>query len=239
MTDRLPEHVAIIMDGNGRWAQANGKARFSGHRVGAKTTFNIIEASQQLGIKVLSLYAFSTENFNRPSTEVKFLHSLMAVSLRIHVRKLIKEGVVVKVIGDRSRLPRFLASHIERVEQLTAHNTGMVLQLCMSYSGRYDIVNATKLIAQKVLAGEVQVEDIDEALIGSQMQSHPLADPDLLIRTGNETRISNYFLWQAAYSEFYFTEKMWPEFSVEDYKEALATYANRTRRFGKTNEQVK
>ena len=235
---QLPEHVAIIMDGNGRWARQQGKPRQLGHRAGANATKAIIEESARTGINILTLFAFSSENWSRPEKEISFLMDLFLRSLDREVRTLEEQNLQFRVIGDRSGLPAKLVEKIEDAERLTATNSGMVLQLAVSYGGRWDIVNAARKLAGQVAAGEASVDEIDEAKFSGLLAFPDLSDVDLYIRTGGELRISNFILWQAAYAELYFTDVLWPDFSPQEYHKALDDYARRQRRFGMTGEQL-
>lgn len=233
---RLPQHIAMIMDGNGRWAQARGLHRTAGHSQGVETVKRITEECARLGVKYLTLYTFSTENWNRPSAEVAALMQLLLDRLLEDV--FMKNNVRLRVIGDMARLPEDVRQHLENVCEHTAPNTGMTLVLAISYSSRWELTDAMQRIAQKVSLGEVKPEEVDEELINQHLQTHFMPEPDLLIRTGGEYRISNYLLWQCAYSEFYFTPVFWPDFLEEELHKAIVDFQQRQRRFGKTGEQV-
>lgn len=233
---RIPRHIAIIMDGNGRWAKARGLDRTMGHQEGAATVRNITEAASDLGVKYLTLYTFSTENWNRPAPEVEALMALIIESLEEEL--FLKNNVRMRVIGDRGRLPDFVRKSLERCENNTARNTGMTMVLALSYSSKWEITEAVRTLAAKAAKGEIKPEEIDENAISETLATHFMPDPKLLIRTGGECRLSNYLLWQSAYSELYFTDTFWPDFNPDCLKQAIADYQNRERRFGKTSEQV-
>ncbi len=237
--ERLPEHIAVIMDGNGRWAKEKGKMRVFGHQHGVDAVRNTTEACAELGVKYLTLYAFSTENWNRSSFEVDALMSLLANALKNELKTLNDNNIRLNAIGDLSRLPKSQYDALMYAIDNTKNNTRMMLTLCLSYSGRWELVQAMKKIAMEAQNGSIKPEQIDEALVSSHLATAAMPDPDLLIRTSGEERISNYLLWQIAYSELYFTKKYWPDFSKEDLYEAIINYQNRERRFGKTSEQIK
>ena len=236
--ERLPRHVAIIMDGNGRWARKQGQQRSWGHRNGVTTVHDITEAASDLGIAYLTLYTFSTENWNRPQEEVNMLMHLIVSSIEEQTPELIRKRVRLRVIGDMSRVPDFARERLERCIADTSAGDGMVLTLAISYSSRWEIVQACRNIAARVAAGEVTPDGIDEAMLSGAMATADMPDPDLLIRTGGDIRVSNYLLWQIAYSELVFSQKYWPEFTVEDFEAAIVEYQGRQRRYGKTGEQV-
>ena len=237
--ERLPEHIAVIMDGNGRWAKQQGKMRVFGHQHGVEAVRSTTEACAELGVKYLTLYAFSTENWNRSSFEVDALMSLLANALKNELKTLNDNNIRLNAIGDLKRLPKSQYDALMYAIDNTKNNTRMTLTLCLSYSGRWELVQAVKNIATEVTNGTITPEQIDEALISNHLATADMPDPDLLIRTSGEERISNYLLWQIAYSELYFTTKYWPDFSKEDLYEAIINYQNRERRFGKTSEQIK
>ncbi len=237
--ERLPEHIAVIMDGNGRWAKQQGKMRIFGHQHGVDAVRNTSEACAELGVKYLTLYAFSTENWNRSSLEIDALMSLLATALKNELKTLNDNNIRLNAIGDLKRLPKSQYNALMYVIDNTKNNTRMTLTLCLSYSGRWEFTEAVKTIASKVKDGSINIENIDETLISNNLATAGMPDPDLLIRTSGEERISNYLLWQIAYSELYFTEKYWPDFSKEDLYKAIINYQNRERRFGKTSEQIK
>lgn len=236
--ERMPRHVAIVMDGNGRWAKQRGLKRMFGHRQGADTVHNITVAAAEMGIEYLTLYAFSTENWNRPKEEVDALMSLLIDTIAKETPTLMKNNVQLLTIGDTARLPEATRNKwLECIEQ-TSHNTGLKMVVALSYSARWEIIEATRRAAELVQQGQLRVEDINEQTISSLLTTSGMPDPDLLIRTSGELRISNFLLWQIAYSELYFTDRLWPDFTVEDFYEAIFNYQHRERRFGKTSEQV-
>ena len=236
---RLPRHVAVIMDGNGRWAKSRNLDRTEGHVEGVNTVRKITEIASEIGIEYLTLYTFSTENWNRPKYEVDALMNLIVVAIERETPDLIKNNVRLTAIGDWSRMPAFACERLRKCIDDTSHCTGLTLVLALSYSARWEIVDAVKRLAQAVAEGTVKADDINESVIASNLTTGNIPDPDLLIRTGGEMRISNFLLWQIAYSELYFTEKYWPDFSKDDFVEAILDYQRRERRFGKTSEQVK
>lgn len=235
--ERLPQHIAIIMDGNGRWAQARNLHRTAGHSQGVDTVTRITEECARLGVKYLTLYTFSTENWNRPTVEVTALMQLILDRLLEDV--FMKNNVRLRVIGDMSRLPEAVYNHLMEICKHTEKNDHMTLVLAISYSSRWELTDAMQQIAQKVSRGEMKAEEVCEQTINQHLQTSFMPDPDLLIRTGGEFRISNYLLWQCAYSEFYFTPLFWPDFLEEELYRAIVDYQQRERRFGKTGEQVK
>ena len=234
--ERIPQHVAIIMDGNGRWAKQRGYDRSFGHQAGAQTVHTIAEESAKLGIKFLTLYTFSTENWNRPSDEVGALMSLLFDS--IEEETFMKNNISFRIIGDIEKLPANVSSRLEECIKNTAKNTGMCLVLALSYSSHWELTEAMKAIARKVKEGEIQPEEITDNCISQHLTTNFMPDPDLLIRTGGEIRLSNYLLWQSAYSELYFCETFWPDFNKEELLKAIYDYQSRERRFGKTSEQI-
>lgn len=234
---RIPTHVAIIMDGNGRWAQKHGKPRNFGHQQGVETVKDITEEAVRLGIKYLTLYTFSTENWNRPSEEVAALMGLILSSLEEELFR--KNNVRFRVIGDTSRLPEDVQKKIEACIAHTANNDKMTMVVALSYSSKWEITHAVKKISEQVKNGFLTPEEITEDTIRKNLQTSFMPDPDLLIRTGGELRLSNYLLWQCAYSELYFCSTYWPDFHKENFREAIANYQSRERRFGKTGEQIK
>ena len=237
-TDRLPEHVAIIMDGNGRWAKKQGLARVFGHQKGVETVHEITTAAAELGLKYLTLYTFSTENWNRPKEEVDAIMTLLVDTIAKERPTLMKNNVRLLTIGDTNRLPDEARKKYLQLIDDTAGNTGLSLVLALSYSSRWEITEAMKRIAHKVESGEMKADDITEQTLTDNMTTACIPDPDLLIRTSGEYRISNFLLWQLAYSEMYFTDCYWPEFTREESYKALVDYAQRERRFGKTSEQI-
>ncbi|MFT7229930.1 MAG: undecaprenyl diphosphate synthase [Bacteroidia bacterium] len=236
--DRLPKHIAIIMDGNGRWAKEKGKFRIFGHQNGVKAVREVSEGCAELGIECLTLYAFSTENWNRPKIEVNALMTLLVKTIKGETATLMKNGIKLDAIGDRSTLPKNCLSELDEAIEVTKDNTGMTLILALSYSAKWDIVNATKIIAQKAKNGEIAPEEIDEELINQTLTTYKYPHPELMIRTSGELRISNFLLWEIAYSELYFTAVLWPDYRKEHLYEAIIDYQSRERRFGKTSEQL-
>ena len=236
--ERIPRHVAIIMDGNGRWAKREGLARMFGHRKGVETVHRITEAAAELGIGYLTLYTFSTENWNRPKEEVDALMALLVDTIAKETPTLMKNNIRLETIGDLSRLPEQTRNKFIGCIQETSNNTGLTLVIALSYSARWEIIRATQMMAAAVQAGQLLVEDINEETISSFMTTRNMPDPDLLIRTSGELRISNFLLWQLAYSELYFTDCLWPEFTEEEFYHAIVDYQHRERRFGKTSEQI-
>jgi undecaprenyl diphosphate synthase len=235
---RLPKHVAIIMDGNGRWAKLRGKSRIEGHRRGKTSVRVIVEMSRRIGISFLSLYAFSTENWLRPDDEVDALMGLLEHYLAAEQAKMMRYGIRLLAVGDRDRLPPGVRRTLEHVIDLTRNNQRMTVILALSYSGRDEIVRMTKKLARDVSEHKLNLDDIDERLISVHMDTPGVPDPDLLIRTSGEQRISNFYLWQIAYSELYVTPTLWPDFREPEYLQALIEYQRRRRRFGKTDEQL-
>ena len=237
--DRLPRHIAVIMDGNGRWANEQGKMRVFGHQHGVDAVRNVTEACAELGVEYLTLYAFSTENWNRSSFEVDALMSLLTQALKTEVKTLNDNNIRLDAVGDLTRLPKLQYNALMSAIENTKDNTRMTLTLCLSYSGRWELTETVKKIAGKVKNGELNPEDINEKMVSDNLATSYMPDPELLIRTSGEIRISNFLLWQLAYSELYFTKKYWPDFSKEDLYEAIIDYQSRERRFGKTSEQLK
>jgi undecaprenyl diphosphate synthase len=236
---KIPQHVAIIMDGNGRWAQLQGKGRVAGHKAGVESVRAVVSTARKLKVKALTLFAFSSENWQRPEQEVSVLMDLFMYVLTKEVKRLHKHNIRFRVIGDLSRFSDRLQKNIKKSECLTEKNTGMILSIAANYGGRWDIANAAKVLATQVKQGTIDVNDINEH---SLHQETCLADAeplDLLIRTGGDFRISNFLLWQAAYAELYFTDVLWPDFNETEFKKAICCFDNRERRFGKTGEQVK
>ena len=236
--NRIPRHIAIIMDGNGRWAKRQGLARMYGHRQGVETVHTITEAAAALGVEYLTLYAFSTENWNRPKEEVDALMALLVDTIAKETPTLMKNHVRLSTIGDLSRLPENTQRKFKDCISETSQNTGLNLVIALSYSARWEIIQATRNIASALQRGEILVEDINEEVLSSYMTTAQMPDPDLLIRTSGELRISNFLLWQLAYSELYFTDCLWPEFTEEEFYRAIVDYQHRERRFGKTSEQI-
>lgn len=236
---KIPQHVAIIMDGNGRWAQSRSKNRVTGHKAGVETVRSSVTSARELGVKALTLFAFSSENWLRPESEVSVLMELFMFVLTREVKRLHKNGIRFQIIGDISRFSQKLQKKIKDSEELTKNNTDMVLSIAANYGGRWDITQATKHIAEKVQNNELAIDDITETLMNEHISLSDLPDLDLLIRTGGNYRISNFLLWQAAYAEFYFTETLWPDFTNDVFKEAIYSFDKRERRFGLTGDQIK
>ena len=234
--NRIPQHIAIIMDGNGRWAMERGKDRSFGHQAGVDAVRRITSECTRLGVKFLTLYTFSTENWNRPADEVAALMGLVLTSLEDEI--FMKNNVRVRVVGDRSRIPEVVNKKLAETEEHTAGNTTMMMVVALSYSSKLELTTAAKQIAQEVKDGKLSVDDITEETINDHLWTNFMPDPELLIRTGGELRISNYLLWQCAYSEFYFCDTYWPDFMEEDLYRAIYSYQSRQRRFGKTEAQV-
>jgi undecaprenyl diphosphate synthase len=236
--NNLPTHVAIIMDGNGRWAQKQGMLRIMGHREGVRTVKEIVRAAPGVGIRTLTLYAFSTENWNRPALEVQALMGLLKSYLLSELQELTGNDVSLRCIGNKDGLPQDVQSILDRVIAETAGNSRLVLNLALNYGGRDEIINAARNLARKCQSGEIQPEEISEELFGNHLYTAGQQDPDLIIRTGGESRLSNFLLWQGSYAELYVTETLWPEFKKEDLIRAVEYYHTRQRRFGRTGEQV-
>jgi len=234
----LPRHVAIIMDGNGRWANRRQSPRIAGHRAGVENVRVIVQRCAELGIGTLTLFAFSSENWRRPEEEVGMLMSLFLEALRREVADLHKNNVRLRFIGERERLDAKLLEKISNAEALTANNTGLRLQVAVAYGGRWDIVEAARSVAARAASGEISADSIDEATFSAGLQLGAAPDPDLLIRTGGEQRISNFLLWNLAYAELWFTDVLWPDFGAAEFEAALAHYAQRQRRYGHTGEQL-
>lgn len=233
---RIPEHIAIIMDGNGRWAKAQGLPRTAGHQQGVEIVKKITEEATRLGVKYLTLYTFSTENWNRPAAEVAALMGLILDHLEEEI--FMKNNVRFRVIGDQSRLPESVQNRLEECMRRTEQNDKMTMIIALSYSSRWEITQAMKNIAQEIQEGKLNAEQISEEIISKHLNTSFMPDPDLLIRTGGELRISNYLLWQCAYTELYFCDTFWPDFNEEEFCKAIVDYQARERRFGKTSEQV-
>lgn len=237
--DKIPNHIAIIMDGNGRWAKKRALPRVVGHEYGVKSVRTVAETAAKLGVKFLTLYTFSTENWNRPKLEVKAIMALLVKTIRKEVETLQKNGIRLRTIGNIEGLPTDAYRELREAMELTAGNEKMDLVLALNYSARWDIIQATRQIAREVKEGNLSLEDIDENIISKRLNTGKLPEPDLLIRTSGEYRISNFMLWELAYGEFYFTDIYWPEFDQEAFYKAILDYQKRERRFGKTSEQVK
>jgi len=237
--DNIPKHVAVIMDGNGRWAKKNGLLRTIGHKNGVKSVREIVEASVELGISVLTLFAFSTENWNRPKAEINALMELLVSALNKELSTFQKNNIQLQTIGETNALPKGCRNKLTEIIKETSGNTGLKLVLALSYSSKLEIINSIKNIAQKIADKTINPEDINETSFSNELYTSDYPDPDLLIRTSGEYRISNFLLWQIAYAELYFSPKLWPDFTKADFFEAIAEYQNRERRFGKTTEQIK
>ena len=236
--NRLPKHIAIIMDGNGRWAKKQGEARIFGHHNGVTAVRETAEAAAELGVEYVTLYAFSTENWNRPKEEVNALMELLVHTIHSETKTLNENNIRLQAIGDLQSLPRGCYDELMEAIKNTSSNTRMTLVLALSYSSKWEMVNAVKTIAEKVKNNELNPEDISDKTIEAHLCTAGIPDPELMIRTSGEHRISNFLLWQLAYAEFYFTEKLWPDFRKDDLYEAIYDYQNRERRFGKTSEQI-
>ena len=236
--DNIPRHVAIIMDGNGRWAQQRGKLRTFGHKAGVEAVRASVRLAREMGIKSLTLFAFSSENWQRPEDEVSVLMKLFSLVLKSEVKKLNSNDIRLKVIGDVSALSIKLQEKIRQAEQLTANNQALVLNIAANYGGRWDIINAAKQLAEKVQQGEIDAQSITEDMFNRQVSTAGLPELDLLIRTGGDHRVSNFLLWQCAYAEFYFTDVLWPDFDETVFTAAIKDFANRQRRFGLTGAQI-
>ena len=234
--ERIPAHIAIIMDGNGRWAKQRGQVRSMGHQAGTETVHIIAEEAARLGVKYLTLYTFSTENWNRPADEVSALMALLMDS--IEEETFMKNNISFRIIGDTDKLPTDVMKRLNQCIERTSVNTGMCLTLALSYSSKWELTDAVKKIATKVADGTIQVTDINEETIDKHLSTEYMPDPDLMIRTGGEIRMSNYLLWQCAYSELYFCDTFWPDFKEEELHKAICDYQKRERRFGKTSEQI-
>jgi len=235
---KLPNHVAIIMDGNGRWAKQKGLARVFGHRNGVKAVRKTVEAASEIGLKVLTLYAFSTENWNRPKKEIDALMNILISSLKKELSTFQKNDIKLQTIGQTNNLPLKAQKKLQEVIDKTENNTSMILNLALSYGSREEIVNAIKNISKKIVNKDLSVEEIDEKIINNHLYTFTLPDVDFLIRTSGEKRLSNFLLWQIAYAELFFTDVLWPDFRKEDFFEAILDFQQRERRFGKISEQI-
>jgi undecaprenyl diphosphate synthase len=235
---KIPQHIAIIMDGNGRWAQAQGKGRVAGHKAGVDSVRAVVKCARKAEVKALTLFAFSSENWQRPEKEVTVLMDLFMFVLTKEVKRLHKNNIRFQVIGDLSRFSERLQKIITKSEQLTINNTGLVLSVAANYGGRWDITNAAKQLVSQVQNNEITLDDINEDSLHEHTCLAKLPSLDLMIRTGGDYRISNFLLWQAAYAEFYFTDTLWPDFNEDEFTQAINVYDQRERRFGKTGEQV-
>lgn len=234
--NRIPGHIAIIMDGNGRWAKQRGHERSFGHQAGAETVHIIAEEAARLGVKFLTLYTFSTENWNRPANEVSAIMKLLLDSIEEEI--FMKNNISFRIIGDMNTLPQDVKISLNNCIERTSCNTGMCMVLALSYSSRWEIIETTKQIAKEVQQGKLSIDQITDECISSHLATYFMPDPDLLIRTGGELRLSNYLLWQSAYSELYFCDTFWPDFREEEFRKAICEYQKRERRFGKTSEQI-
>ena len=234
--EKVPQHIAIIMDGNGRWAEGQSLPRTQGHIQGVKRAEEIIDASQEFGIQVITLFTFSTENWDRPESEVSLIMNILTAALERKLPKLKKDNIQFQTIGRTDRIPDPLLKTLTKVIEETKNNTGLIVNLAFNYGARIEIIDAIQCIARSACEGKLKIEDIDEETISSVLYTKGLPDPDLLIRTSGEQRISNFLLWQLSYAEFYFTEKLWPDFSAEEYKNAIINYQARKRRYGKLIE---
>lgn len=235
----VPQHIAIIMDGNGRWAKQRHQPRFMGHHAGVKSVENIVKCCVKQGVAVLSLFAFSSENWRRPSKEVSLLMELFGLALKQQVKRLHQNNIRLCIIGDISKFSDSLQKQITQAQQLTQNNTGLIINVAANYGGRWDITQAVQKLTAKVKSGEIAPEEITEDSISEGLSTASLPEPDLFIRTGGEQRVSNFLLWQMAYTEFYFTETLWPDFDDKELDKAIRSFCQRERRFGKTSEQIK
>lgn len=236
--NNIPKHVAIIMDGNGRWAKQHGEDRIFGHHEGVNSVREIVEACGEIGVKYLTLYAFSTENWNRPKDEVDALMELLVSTISMETPNLHKKGVKLEVIGDIQSLPLSCQNELQESIDLTKDNDRVTLILALSYSSKWEITDAVKKIARQLQNGEIKINEINSRLIEENLNTSRFPDPELMIRTSGEHRISNFLLWQLAYAEFYFTDVLWPDFRKQEFYKAIISYQNRERRFGKTSEQI-
>ncbi len=235
----IPKHVAIIMDGNGRWAKQRGLERHEGHIAGAEAVSAVVRAAAKTGVDYVTLYTFSTENWGRPEAEINAIMELFCHMVASRAEELAEQGVRVKIMGERSRFAEKVLSKIEQIEKTTAQGKRLTLILAFNYSSRREMLLATQAIARRVAAGEIRVEDIDEAMFSASLMTADVPDPDLIIRTSGEYRLSNFLLWQASYSELYFPEVLWPDFGEEDFNRALQMYAGRERRYGLVTDKEK
>jgi undecaprenyl diphosphate synthase len=235
---KIPIHVAVIMDGNGRWAKKKGNQRIFGHKNGVLAVRDTVEAAAEIGVRYLTLYAFSTENWNRPKTEVNALMSLLISSLTSELETLVKNNVRLKAIGDIDGLPKNVSEQLKQTIEKTSNNKGLTLVLALSYSGRWELTHAIKKIAIDTKNSKINIDDLNEDLINSYLQTSFMPDPELLIRTSGEFRISNFLLWQLAYTELFFTDTLWPDFRKDHFFKAIIDFQKRERRFGKTSEQM-
>jgi len=238
LSQKIPQHVAIVMDGNGRWAESRGLPRFEGHRAGVEIVKAIVRSCLEKKIAVLSLFAFSCENWARPVEEVEFLMQLFIVALERETAQLNEHGICIRFIGDRSRLSAGLCEKMAAAEALTGKNKALFLNIAINYSGKWDILQAAQTVARGVLDGSIISSDVNEALFKRCLSTHELPDPDLFIRTSGEQRVSDFFLWQLAFTELYFAEVKWPDFTVEEFERAIQIYSGRERRYGLTSQQL-
>jgi len=238
-SQQIPKHIAIIMDGNGRWAKSRHQSRFMGHRAGVKSVEKIVKHCVKCEVEVLSLFAFSSENWRRPTKEVSLLMELFAVALKQQTKRIHKNNTRLRVIGDISKFSKSLQKQIEEAQTITENNTGLTINVAANYGGRWDITRSVKQLAERVMEGSLKLEDITEQQITQGLITADLPEPDLFIRTGGEQRVSNFMLWQMAYTEFYFTDTLWPDFDEQVLDTAIASFNQRERRFGKTSEQLK
>lgn len=234
----IPSHIAIIMDGNGRWAKKRGLPRAAGHKKGVETVRDMVQACSELGVKYLTLYTFSTENWKRPQEEVTTLMRLIVKSLKDETDDLNANNVKLTTIGDSSSLPRIVQKELEQALSKTAGNTKLILNLALSYSSRWELINVVKNISKQVKENKISIDEIDENVITANLETRNMPDPDLLIRSGGEYRISNFLLWQLAYAELYISEVLWPDFKTKNLLEAIISYQNRERRYGQVSEQI-
>lgn len=234
----VPQHIAIIMDGNGRWAKQKHQPRFMGHRAGVKAVEAVVKHCIELDVKVLSLFAFSSENWRRPSKEVNLLMDLFNLALKQQVKRLHKNNIRLQIIGDLTKFSSSIQKQIEESQLLTQNNTGLTLNIAANYGGRWDVVQAVQQLAKRVKTGELDAEEISEQLISDLLTTSILPEPDLFIRTGGEQRVSNFLLWQMAYTEFFFTDTLWPDFDAATLDQAVTSFTQRERRFGQTSEQL-
>jgi len=238
-SQQVPKHIAIIMDGNGRWAKSRHQSRFMGHRAGVKSVEKIVKHCVKCEVEVLSLFAFSSENWRRPTKEVSLLMELFAVALKQQTKRIHKNNTRLRVIGDISKFSKSLQKQIEEAQTITENNTGLTINVAANYGGRWDITRSVKQLAERVMEGSLKLEDITEQQITQGLITADLPEPDLFIMTGGEQRVSNFMLWQMAYTEFYFTDTLWPDFDEQVLDTAIASFNQRERRFGKTSEQLK
>lgn len=237
-SSKIPRHVAIIMDGNGRWAKQRNRPRFYGHRAGVEAVEGVLRACVDTGVQVLTLFAFSSENWRRPSQEVQLLMELLTSAVSNRLQQIQERNICLRIVGDRSRFPEALQAEMTKAEALTAKNDGITLVVAANYGGRWDITQAVKQVATKVEDGQIAVDSITSEVFAAYLSLADLPEPDLFIRTGGEQRVSNFLLWQLAYTEFYFTDVLWPDFNEAAFATAIKTFVQRERRFGQTSEQV-